>query len=40
MEPDYIGLLTLLLEEGTELYEDVRRWKIPNLRSQRNPNWN
>jgi len=31
MEPDYIGLLTLLLEEGTELYEDVKNGKFQIL---------
>lgn len=31
MEPDYIGLLTLLLEEGTELYEDVQSGKFQLL---------
>ncbi len=31
MEPDYIGLLTLLLEEGTELYEDVQSGKLQLL---------
>jgi len=31
MKPDYIGLLTLLLEEGTELYEDVQSGKFQLL---------
>ena len=31
MEPDYIGLLTLLLEEGTELYEEVKNGKFQIL---------
>ena len=31
MQPDYIGLLTLLLEEGTELYEDVEGGKFQIL---------
>ncbi len=31
MQPNYIGLLTLLLEEGTELYEDVQNGKFQIL---------
>ena len=31
MQPDYIGLLTLLLEEGTELYKDVQSGKFQLL---------
>jgi radical SAM superfamily enzyme len=31
MKPDYIGLLTLLLEEGTELYEDEQSGKFQLL---------
>lgn len=31
MKPDYIGLLTLLLEEGTELYEEVKMGKFQLL---------
>lgn len=31
MKPDYIGLLTLLLEEGTELYEEVKKGKFQLL---------
>lgn len=31
MKPDYIGLLTLLLEEGTELYEDVEKGEFQLL---------
>ena len=31
MNPDYIGLLTLLLEEGTELYDDVEKGKFQLL---------
>ena len=31
MQPDYIGLLTLLLEEGTELYKDVQSGKFQIL---------
>lgn len=31
MQPDYVGLLTLLLEEGTELYEDVEGGKFQIL---------
>lgn len=31
MNPDYIGLLTLLLEEGTELYKDVQDGKFQLL---------
>lgn len=31
MKPDYIGLLTLLLEEGTQLYEEVQEGKFEVL---------
>lgn len=31
MKPDYIGLLTLLLEEGTQLYEEVQEGKFQVL---------
>lgn len=31
MKPDYIGLLTLMLQEGTEIYEDVENGKFQIL---------
>ena len=31
MKPDYIGLLTLLLEEGTQLYEEVQKGEFELL---------
>lgn len=31
MKPDYIGLLTLLLEEGTQLYKEVQEGKFELL---------
>jgi radical SAM superfamily enzyme YgiQ (UPF0313 family) len=34
MDPDYLGLLTLMVEEGTELFDQVRNGKIQLLNPQ------